>query len=297
MTALSPGHEESGAGILSIPGEWVDEALCAQTDPESFFPEKGGSSRDAKGTCLRCPVAIDCLEYALDHGERHGIWGAHSERERRALSQDPAARMRAIDELEKRDLPEPNLTATSTPAPQKEPITMAEDIHGEPIGDDRVTYANPPTLTPVAAPVPAGAPLPPEIAAAARLLARTEGHPDRKIRSARRIVAQSLLHLDELVREHEALDRTVDRSLALVQNAQSAARATAPTPATPAATGSTATGQPRKRAKSPAQQLIEQHQLDPADIRRYGLERQLCGERGGLSLQVVEKYLAHRGTA
>ncbi|WP_156628624.1 WhiB family transcriptional regulator [Mycobacterium sp. 1274756.6] len=65
--------------------EWQDQALCAQTDPEAFFPEKGGSTREAKKICQRCPVRGECLEYALAHDERFGIWGGLSERERRRL--------------------------------------------------------------------------------------------------------------------------------------------------------------------------------------------------------------------
>lgn len=64
---------------------WMDDGLCAQTDPEIFFPEKGGSTQQAKRTCLSCPVRSDCLEYALEHHERYGIWGGLSERERRKL--------------------------------------------------------------------------------------------------------------------------------------------------------------------------------------------------------------------
>jgi WhiB family redox-sensing transcriptional regulator len=65
--------------------EWGDFALCAETDPEAFFPEKGGSTRNAKMVCARCPVRRDCLETALDRDERFGIWGGLSERERRRL--------------------------------------------------------------------------------------------------------------------------------------------------------------------------------------------------------------------
>ncbi|GAB2885139.1 WhiB family transcriptional regulator [Myroides odoratimimus subsp. xuanwuensis] len=64
---------------------WQDRALCAQTDPEAFFPEKGGSTREAKKVCLTCEVRDDCLEYALMNDERFGIWGGLSERERRKL--------------------------------------------------------------------------------------------------------------------------------------------------------------------------------------------------------------------
>src|SRR3954470_24515382 len=64
---------------------WQERALCAQTDPQAFFPEKGGSTREAKKVCLTCDVRGECLEYALQHDERFGIWGGMSERERRKL--------------------------------------------------------------------------------------------------------------------------------------------------------------------------------------------------------------------
>ena len=68
-----------------VDDEWQERALCAQTDPEAFFPEKGGSTREAKRICLGCEVRDSCLEYALAHDERFGIWGGLSERERRRL--------------------------------------------------------------------------------------------------------------------------------------------------------------------------------------------------------------------
>ncbi|HAM45562.1 MAG TPA: transcription factor WhiB [Propionibacteriaceae bacterium] len=64
---------------------WQSRSLCAQTDPEAFFPEKGGSTREAKKVCLSCEVRSECLEYALANDERFGIWGGLSERERRRL--------------------------------------------------------------------------------------------------------------------------------------------------------------------------------------------------------------------
>jgi len=67
---------------------WQERALCAQTDPEAFFPEKGGSTRDAKKVCVGCDVRGECLEYALEHDERFGIWGGLSERERRKFKKD-----------------------------------------------------------------------------------------------------------------------------------------------------------------------------------------------------------------
>jgi WhiB family redox-sensing transcriptional regulator len=64
---------------------WQTDSLCAQTDPEAFFPEKGGSTRDAKKICSSCEVRSQCLQYALENDERFGIWGGLSERERRKL--------------------------------------------------------------------------------------------------------------------------------------------------------------------------------------------------------------------
>ena len=64
---------------------WQADALCAQTDPEAFFPEKGGSTRDAKRVCEACPVQAECLDYAMSKDEKFGIWGGLSERERRRL--------------------------------------------------------------------------------------------------------------------------------------------------------------------------------------------------------------------
>ncbi|MDE2591791.1 MAG: WhiB family transcriptional regulator [Actinomycetales bacterium] len=67
------------------PLAWQADAICSQTDPEAFFPEKGGSTRDAKRICAGCDVKQQCLEYALANDERFGIWGGLSERERRKL--------------------------------------------------------------------------------------------------------------------------------------------------------------------------------------------------------------------
>jgi WhiB family redox-sensing transcriptional regulator len=72
---------DDDSGLLA----WQEQALCAQTDPEAFFPEKGGSTREAKRICVGCDVKGECLEYALGQDERFGIWGGLSERERRRL--------------------------------------------------------------------------------------------------------------------------------------------------------------------------------------------------------------------
>ena len=81
-----PGvRQPDGFGVDDNPLAWQTDSLCAQTDPEAFFPEKGGSTRDAKKICTTCEVRTQCLEYALQNDERFGIWGGLSERERRKL--------------------------------------------------------------------------------------------------------------------------------------------------------------------------------------------------------------------
>jgi WhiB family redox-sensing transcriptional regulator len=74
-----------GIGLEADAQSWQEQALCAETDPEAFFPEKGGSTREAKKICTGCEVKAQCLEYALSNDERFGIWGGLSERERRRL--------------------------------------------------------------------------------------------------------------------------------------------------------------------------------------------------------------------
>jgi len=87
IVSLAPGTFAIGMDDAEDVG-WQDRALCAQTDPESFFPEKGGSTREAKKVCRGCEVRAECLEYALEHDERFGIWGGLSERERRRLKRE-----------------------------------------------------------------------------------------------------------------------------------------------------------------------------------------------------------------
>jgi WhiB family transcriptional regulator, redox-sensing transcriptional regulator len=74
---------------------WQERANCLGVDPDLFFPERGASTREAKGVCNGCEVRIDCLEYALDHGEKFGIWGGMSERERRRLRRQRALARRS----------------------------------------------------------------------------------------------------------------------------------------------------------------------------------------------------------
>lgn len=74
---------------MTSPETWRESSLCAQTDPEVFFPPRGGRGGEpARRICRRCPVQTECLEAALakpQHEDDYGIWGGTSPKERRAL--------------------------------------------------------------------------------------------------------------------------------------------------------------------------------------------------------------------
>jgi WhiB family redox-sensing transcriptional regulator len=69
---------------------WQASANCLGVDPDLFFPERGASTREAKEVCRGCVVKDECLEYALRNGEKFGIWGGMSERERRRIRRQRA---------------------------------------------------------------------------------------------------------------------------------------------------------------------------------------------------------------
>ena len=84
--------------ILQVQGPsraWQRQANCMGVDPDLFFPERGASTREAKEVCRGCVVREDCLEYALANGEKFGIWGGLSERERRKIRRRRALERRA----------------------------------------------------------------------------------------------------------------------------------------------------------------------------------------------------------
>ena len=72
---------------------WRESALCAQTDPEVFFPPVGSSGEMARRICRQCPVTAECLEVALSrpaHSDE-GIWGGTTPKERRAIRAERGA--------------------------------------------------------------------------------------------------------------------------------------------------------------------------------------------------------------
>lgn len=67
---------------------WMEDALCAQTDPDIFYPEKGGSTAPATSVCNNCMVRDECLEYAVSNDIRHGIWGGTSDNDRKRMARE-----------------------------------------------------------------------------------------------------------------------------------------------------------------------------------------------------------------
>jgi len=96
MSLGSPGASALGGEMNEISEPftpdrgWQDNANCLGVDPDLFFPERGASTREAKEVCKGCVVRNECLEYALMNGEKFGIWGGLSERERRRLRRQRA---------------------------------------------------------------------------------------------------------------------------------------------------------------------------------------------------------------
>ena len=75
---------------------WMFHARCRGINPAEFFPSDGTGVETAQRVCAACPVTSECLEYALQHGEKFGIWGGLSERERRRVRRQRALERRGI---------------------------------------------------------------------------------------------------------------------------------------------------------------------------------------------------------
>lgn len=70
---------------------WMEDGACRDAEVDLWFVERGESSAPAREICARCPVADRCLEYALAHHIKHGIWGGLTERERRRMARSRRA--------------------------------------------------------------------------------------------------------------------------------------------------------------------------------------------------------------
>jgi Transcription factor WhiB len=69
---------------------------CRVEDPAAWWPDKKNAdsalTRGAVAACRRCPVAAECLSYALAADERFGVWGGTLPEERRQVVRQTAAR-------------------------------------------------------------------------------------------------------------------------------------------------------------------------------------------------------------
>lgn len=127
MSAGRPGRSRHAPDNLPRPAHWMEDAACRAADPDLFHPEGDAGTvhlmtREAKSWCARCAVQAACLEDAMARGERWGVWGGLSERERRALLRRARERERAARRRARRreeaagDASEPEDAEAETPA-------------------------------------------------------------------------------------------------------------------------------------------------------------------------------------
>lgn len=77
-------EQQQGSDVPMNP-TWRQRAACRGIDPEVFYPSSDEEAEEAKGICAGCPVRQPCLEHALAHREKDGVWGGATERERRRI--------------------------------------------------------------------------------------------------------------------------------------------------------------------------------------------------------------------
>jgi WhiB family redox-sensing transcriptional regulator len=76
---------------------WQSEAACRSESADLFFPTDGASLAAARRICAACPVAAECLEYALSNPSLRGIWAGTSERRRKAMRATLRAGSRSLE--------------------------------------------------------------------------------------------------------------------------------------------------------------------------------------------------------
>jgi WhiB family redox-sensing transcriptional regulator len=74
------------ANWISGGDEWRSIAACRNVDTEVFFPASDLFSHRAKLICSTCPVRKQCLDWAIATGQRDGIWGGKTAKQRRRMS-------------------------------------------------------------------------------------------------------------------------------------------------------------------------------------------------------------------
>lgn len=121
------------APVRMATGDWIADALCAQTDLDLFHPEKGKSNAEAKRVCGHCPVQRDCLRWAVETDERSGVLGGMSWIERRRLT------VADVDAM-----PPVVLAAERIPPGQPLPLSVVPKVRPRPIPEPRPVPEEPP---------------------------------------------------------------------------------------------------------------------------------------------------------
>jgi WhiB family transcriptional regulator, redox-sensing transcriptional regulator len=85
---------------LPVNTNWRAHSVCKDEDPELFFPIGNTGPallqiEEAKAVCRACPVMERCLQWALESGQEHGVWGGLSEDERRRMRRRAARKRTA----------------------------------------------------------------------------------------------------------------------------------------------------------------------------------------------------------
>jgi hypothetical protein len=102
MQASLPWSRSGSLWDYLMPQEWARDAACKDVAEEDadriFFPERGGKANAARKLCKNCPVAAECLQYALKDQDAFevGVWGGTTPKERRKLQRVTGARRRPI---------------------------------------------------------------------------------------------------------------------------------------------------------------------------------------------------------
>jgi hypothetical protein len=105
---------------------WRTRGACQTVDPETFFPAPSEPADAAVALCRTCDVQGSCLAWALEVGDCHGVWGATTPRERRAMlvawRGDQAPPARPVGESERLYLPLIRLIDQCTPVEVRDPV-------------------------------------------------------------------------------------------------------------------------------------------------------------------------------
>src|SRR4029450_2262552 len=100
MDAWQEPFEDTGTSAL---WSWRVRAACRHVESAVFFapdgerpPRRAPPETRAKAICGGCPVIGQCAASAIQYGERYGVWGGMSERERAALAPGPGRALAAV---------------------------------------------------------------------------------------------------------------------------------------------------------------------------------------------------------